>query len=153
LSGSEKKHFIENYRSFVDESLEFIANAGKYGAEYRGIVEENEKRTLLMEGDIFVQPSYMEGMSIVVLEAMFTGLPVVATSVGAAPEMIRNGVNGYLVDPGNIEMLAGAIEKLILAPDQRRSIGKNNAKEARVKYSIERFAAEVYQTVFDASDK
>jgi glycosyltransferase involved in cell wall biosynthesis len=153
LNGPEKRIFIENYRSFVDETLEFIADAEKYGAQYRGIVKENDKRALLMEGDIFVQPSYMEGMSIVVLEAMFTGLPVVATTVGAAPEIIRNGVNGYLVDPGSIEMLVEAIDKLIIAPDQRRNMGRNNAEEARVKYSIQRFAAEVYQTVLDASYK
>lgn len=76
--------------------------------------------------DIFVCPSLMEGAQAVLLEAMMTGLPAVATRVGWASELIRNYENGLLVNTSEPESLARAIESLIVDPQRRRQMGSRS---------------------------
>jgi L-malate glycosyltransferase len=78
--------------------------------------------------DIFVCPSVMEGAQAVVLEAMMTGRPVVATRVGWAPELIRDRDNGLLVNPSDPESLASAIESLVADPSWRIEMGMRAGK-------------------------
>jgi sugar transferase (PEP-CTERM/EpsH1 system associated) len=61
--------------------------------------------------DVFVLPSLAEGMSNTILEAMASGLPVIATDVGGNRELVQNSVTGLLVPPGNVDALALAIER------------------------------------------
>lgn len=68
---------------------------------------------ILHKTDIYVQPSYMEGFGSSVAEAMACGVPVVASAVGGIKELIRNGVDGLLVQPGNSKHLAESITRLI----------------------------------------
>lgn len=75
-----------------------------------------EKVDFFDQADIFVYPSYFEGMPIAVIEAMACGLPVVASNVGGLPDLIKDGVNGILVTPGNPDELASAL--CTLAGDQ-----------------------------------
>jgi glycosyltransferase involved in cell wall biosynthesis len=86
--------------------------------------------------DIFVQPSLSEAFSQVLIEAMGVGLPVVATKVGGADEVIENGVNGILVPPEDTGSIAGEIIRL--ARDQRFREAIGNAGMRSV---CERFAA------------
>jgi len=73
--------------------------------------------------DIYVQPSRSEGFSNAILEAMASGLPVVATSVGGNNEIVENGRTGFLVASEDIENLADRILKLTYEADARRSMG------------------------------
>jgi sugar transferase (PEP-CTERM/EpsH1 system associated) len=74
--------------------------------------------------DVFVLPSLAEGVSNTLLEAMASGLPVIATSVGGTPEIVRENQSGYLVNVGDIEMLAERIVSLINNRDLRQSMGR-----------------------------
>ena len=75
--------------------------------------------------DIFVQSSLWEAMSVVVLEAMASGKPMVITSVGENPYVIEHGKTGMLVPPGDPEALADALQKLLTDPSLRERLGQN----------------------------
>jgi sugar transferase (PEP-CTERM/EpsH1 system associated) len=85
---------------------------------------------LLRAMDIFVLPSLREGMSNTVLEAMASGLPVVATRVGAAVELVRQGTTGALVSPGRPEEMSEAIRTYVM--DDRRRLLHGQAGRQRV---------------------
>lgn len=76
--------------------------------------------------DIFVQPSYTEGYSIVTREAAILGKPIVATNVGGQPEGFTNGVDILLVEP-NIEDISKALIELFMAPQKRKKLSENVA--------------------------
>lgn len=90
---------------------------------------------LLNSADIFVLPSIDEGFPFVVLEAMATGLPVIATIVGGVPEMIQDGEEGILVESRNPEALAEAITKLSKSKDLRMVMGKKARKKIEENFS------------------
>jgi glycosyltransferase involved in cell wall biosynthesis len=85
--------------------------------------------------DLFVFPSYTEGFPLAVLEAMSLGLPVVASNVGAIPEMIEQGKGGFLARPGDIEHFASSIAMLAQNPALREQQSQFNRKKSRENYS------------------
>lgn len=93
-------------------------------------IDSQKRNELLAKANVFVLPSYNEGLPMALLEAMSWGLAAIATPVGGIPEVITHTETGLLVNPGNIEQLASAIESLIDNEDLRLSLG-NNAR-ARV---------------------
>nr|MDQ3324126.1 glycosyltransferase family 4 protein [Acidobacteriota bacterium] len=70
--------------------------------------------------DLFVLSSYNEGLGTVILEAMASGVPVIATDVGGVPEIIEHGENGVLFPVGDVEALAGEISRMINLDDAAR---------------------------------
>lgn len=85
---------------------------------------------------IFVLPSYTEGFPNAVLEAMAMGKPIIASSVGAIPDMLSEDC-GILVRPKNIDEIRNALALLIQNENLRSSLGENARKKARGKYSVE----------------
>jgi glycosyltransferase involved in cell wall biosynthesis len=96
-----------------------------------------DKLDLFLSSSIFVLPSYMENFPYAVLEAMACGLPVIATPVGALPEVVEEGVNGFLIAPGDYRALAERIA--LLARDGRLCAEMAQANRAKV---LERFTPE-----------
>ena len=86
--------------------------------------DRDDVAELMQLMDVFVLPSLAEGISNTVLEAMATGLPVIATNVGGNPELISEGENGRLVKVGDEEGLAEAIGELVDNPELRAKMGK-----------------------------
>lgn len=80
--------------------------------------------------DILVVPSLREGAGLVVAEGMSGGLAVVATTAGGIPEMITHGRTGWLVEPGDAEQLARALQALMCNPDERWGMGEAARQEA-----------------------
>jgi len=74
-----------------------------------GWVAGDTKATLLAHGDVFVLPSYNEGLPVSLLEAMSWGLPVISTTVGGIPQLVRHEVDGFLVEAGDRRGLARAL--------------------------------------------
>ena len=106
--------------------------------ELPGWVGGEHKQVLLERAAAFVLPSHVENMPISVLEAMAAGLPVVATSVGAIPEVVEHGVPGLLVPPRDARALALAIEALLADPERRQRMGEAGHARAARYYSVER---------------
>jgi len=92
---------------------------------------------LLALMDIFVLPSLYEGFGIAILEAMATGKPVVASTVGGIPEFVVSGESGLLVPPGDSIALAAAIRQLLDQPERAKLMGRRGQEHVRQYYSIE----------------
>jgi glycosyltransferase involved in cell wall biosynthesis len=92
-------------------------------AEVRLLGHRTDPEQVMAALDVFVLSSVSEGMSNTILEAMATGLPVVATRVGGANELVQEGVTGHLVPPRDPTALAVAIEHLLQSPDTRAALG------------------------------
>ena len=85
----------------------------------------------------FALPSYAEGMPMALLEAMSWGLPVIATPVGGVPQVIEHGVNGLLVEPGDIEGIAAAIARLMSDPALRERLGTAARQTIAARFSLD----------------
>jgi glycosyltransferase involved in cell wall biosynthesis len=95
----------------------------------------------LADLDVAVLPSRAEGMSNAVLEYMAAGRPIVATAVGANPDLLDHGVTGLLVPPGDDSALAWAIGKLLREPAGARRMGEAARSVAQQRYSREAMVA------------
>lgn len=95
--------------------------------------------SLLDAADGFVLSSAWEGLPNVVMEAMAAAKPVVATCVGGVPELVQEGVNGYIVPPGDSEVLAAAMVKMMALPEaERQAMGRAGRVHIEANYSLER---------------
>jgi len=91
---------------------------------YAGWIVGEAKDSLFRDADIFVLPSYAEGMPMTILEAMSYAIPVISTNVGGIPEIIKDGETGYLAEPGNCAELYNKILSLIKDSKKRKRMGK-----------------------------
>ncbi len=87
--------------------------------QFKGACAQGETVAHMRGADVVVVPSRWEGCPYVVLEAFLAGVPVVAAAVGGVPELIRDGVNGVLVEAGDAEALCDGLLGLLRAPDRR----------------------------------
>ncbi|TAE57208.1 MAG: glycosyltransferase family 1 protein [Nostocales cyanobacterium] len=88
-----------------------------------GWVNSLQRELLLATANIFILPSYNEGLPMAILEAMGWGLPIITTPVGGIPELVVDHQNGLLVQPGNVQELSEAIALLINDEKLRRDLG------------------------------
>ncbi|MDQ6664139.1 MAG: glycosyltransferase [Acidobacteriota bacterium] len=103
---------------------------------------------ILSAVDLFVLASRWEGNPLSVMEAMSAGLPVIATSVGGVPELVRDGISGLLVPPGEPKLLAAAIGRLLDDADARASMGRIAARLAEENFDV-RVMARAYERLYE----
>lgn len=97
------------------------------------------------QANVYVLPSYNEGLPMSILEAMSYGLPVISTTIGGIPDAVENGVNGYLIEPGDARALAEKIGALANDPALRKKMGENSYNTAREKFDITVIIAQLKQ--------
>lgn len=114
---------VARYQELADQM-----NLKKF-VKFLGYVGD-EKKYYLAASDIFVLPSFAECFPLVNLEAMASGIPVIASNVGGVSDAIIDNVNGILIPPGDSEKLADAILKLINNSELRINLGQNGKKMA-----------------------
>jgi len=125
-------------------------------AEVRGLVDEkgiernvrmlgwvsgDDKLAAFTRAHIYVLPSYHEGLPIGVLEAMAAGLPVVTTPVGGIPEVVRDGVNGIIISPGDVRALSAAVLRLLEDAELRKRMSEANVELVRSRHDAPLVAA------------
>jgi len=110
------------------ENLESLTNTLGLSdrVDFVGRISHEEIPDYLYQADIFVLPSLSEGFPLVILEAMACGLPIVATRVGGVPDIIEDGVNGYLVESGDFQEMAKKIIFILENEPLKLLISKNN---------------------------
>jgi len=114
-----------------------------------GFVSHDQVPAVLSHADLLVLPSLYEELGTILLEAMWAGLPIVASWTGGIPDVVTDGVNGLLVPPGDPETLARAIDRAVANPNLARRLGES-ARERAKDYDWDTLAdrvLEVYRSV------
>jgi glycosyltransferase involved in cell wall biosynthesis len=110
--------------SKAEEWAELAATSGvAHRVRFRGYVPDEELLTAYSEADAFCMPGVAELQSLVTLEAMASGLPVVAADAMALPHLVRPGINGWLYTPGDVRELANRLSDLLADAGLRRRMG------------------------------
>lgn len=91
---------------------------------FSGYQPQEKVAELLAQADIFVLPSFAEGVPVVLMEAMASRVPVIASRVAGVPELVEDGVSGFLVPPGRLDNLTDRLGQLLSAPELCRRMGK-----------------------------
>lgn len=116
----------------------------------------NDVPKQLQAMDLFVLPSLSEGMSNTLLEAMSTGIPVIATNVGGNPEVITNRISGMLVKSDDPCQLAATISKLIDNKKLRIQMGQEGRKQIEIKFSLAAMVGNyenLYETLYEGNKR
>jgi glycosyltransferase involved in cell wall biosynthesis len=122
--------------SFVRGHEVYKRYAGLY--RHTAHVPQSELPAVYHDADVFVLPTLIEGMPLVVLEAMACGLPVITTRNGPG-DIVRDGIDGFLVPLRDPEAIAERLAQLQRDPDLRRHMGRN-AREQALRYTWDIFA-------------
>ncbi len=127
------------------EDMEIYAKELGIADAVQFLGSQNNVYPYLQDADIFLLPSHYEGMPMTIIEAMGTGLPIVATRVGGVPDMIAHGESGLLTEV-NMDAVAEACFDLLADEALREKLGRN-AKAASRRFSAE-FMAEEYAKIY-----
>ena len=123
-----------------------------------GAKPQSEVRQRLAAANAFVLPSVidrgggMDNLPTVIMEAMAAGLPVVSTNIGGIPEMVVENKTGFLVQPGDAEAMADAIEKMITDRAFAERLGQSGYARARTLFSIEKNVRELCALIAGRGD-
>ncbi len=115
----------------------YLSHFGSKDVHLTGPVPHRSIESYLNRMDVFVLPSLSEGCPNTLLEAMAAGRPIVATKTGAIPEIICDGENGLLVDPGDSDQIRDAVLYLLDHPEKAEAMGRKAQIDAEA-YSEER---------------
>lgn len=121
--------------------LEQLVPSLGLGDRVRLLGERDDVDVLMAAADALVLPSWEEGLSNVILEAMCAGLPVIASAVGGNVELVEDGRTGLLCDPSRPASIAAAIERLFAHPGLRRELSVRAREEVAREYSMERMVS------------
>ena len=102
----------------------------KNNVQFLGRIPREETVGYYQEANVFILPSFNEGMSNAMLEALATGLPIIATETGGTKELVTEGINGFVVAMGSREDLAERIERLISNPELCEKMSQESRQRA-----------------------
>jgi sugar transferase (PEP-CTERM/EpsH1 system associated) len=110
--------------------------------------ERNDVETVMRGLHAFALPSLAEGISNTILEAMASGLPVVATNVGGNAELVQHGLTGYIVPASNPQAMADRLAALATEPQQAQRMGQAGCQRVKDRFSMQAMV-QTYQRVYD----
>jgi glycosyltransferase involved in cell wall biosynthesis len=132
------------------------AEASQFGnsVEVHPWIDESQRDALLVQSDVFVLPSYGEGVPMAILEAMAQGLPIITTPVGGIPDIVKDGCEGLLVTPGQEAELLHAMRTLLHDEKKRLALGQGARARAKT-FDVARYSAEllsIYRSLLTSAD-
>ncbi len=113
------------------------------GVTLLGFQSQDEVAAALSKAHALVLPSFAEGVPVVLMEAMASGRPVIATQVGGVSELVENGISGFIVPPGDTVALKDAILMLAHDPDVRHTMGAKGREKVRADFDVDQEAARI----------
>lgn len=142
-------HYVVCGRGPLKEELEAFAREKGLADRVRFMGYRDDIPAFYAMADVFVFPSFREGLSVSVMEAMASGLPIVCSRIRGNTDMVEDGVNGYLMEPGDPDSIAGALRRLENR-EKREEISRNNLKKAEI-YSLGVIAEQYRQLYLEAN--
>ncbi len=133
-------------KSALEQKIKAMGLSDK--VEFRPAVSHDKIPSVLESFDIYVMPSISESetFGVAALEASAMAVPVVGSRIGGIPEVIDDGLSGYLVEPDNVDDLTHALEKLVKNPELRQRLGSGGRKLALQRYAWSENIQSVYDT-------
>jgi glycosyltransferase involved in cell wall biosynthesis len=119
---------------------------------FLGNISRDELAACYAHAEVFAMPSTGEGFGLVFLEAMAFAKPVIATACGGTTDLVRNGINGLLVPPGDTQKLTEAIGSLLTDDMFRIDLGRHGAELVRKKFRFEDFTFELDRMLGELRD-
>lgn len=112
---------------------------------YLGFV--NDVRSVVLSADCIVLPSYHEGLSRVLMEALALGRPIITTSIPGCKETVDDGVNGYLVNPRDVDSLVNAFRSFLsLSGEEQKTMGEYGRRKAEREFDVKNVIV-VYRSI------
>ena len=137
--------------------LERLAGELGLDAEFLGAKDRNELRVLYASCDVFAAPSVVaadgdkDGLPVVILEAMASGAPVIASDIAGIGEAVKDGENGILVPPKDVDALREALRTVLADPELRRRYSRRSLELARA-FDYSTIAERYHQVLEQAMD-
>ena len=137
--GSERAH-LEAYAEALGlgDTVDFV-----------GYRTQDEVASLLEHADMLVLPSFAEGLPVVLMEALASRIPVIATSVAGVPELVRDGETGILVPPSDVDGLTAALDRLLNEPDLCQRLGEGGLVAVLDQHDVAREAEKLLSLFWD----
>jgi colanic acid/amylovoran biosynthesis glycosyltransferase len=110
---------------------------------FTGPLGQDELPSVFAAHDVFCLPSFAEGVPVVFMEAMSTGLPVVATRIAGIPELVEDGHTGILVPPGRADVIADALRALAESPDLVADLSTNGRRQVELGFDTDVLARDL----------
>ena len=112
-----------------------------------GYKSQAEVRTYLQQSDVFVLPTFAEGLPIVFMEALAAGVPVVSTQIAGHSDLVEQGKSGYLVSPGDNLSLTQALKTLLNSPELRREFAATGRAKIRNEFNLDHEVGLLFQVI------
>lgn len=128
-----------------------IMNYGYNNVTIAGRVPHSELPGIMGKHDVFIFPSFFEGFGLVILEALACGMPVITTTATAGPDLINNGKEGFVIEPGDEMALEKSLQFFIDNPDQIYSMGKLAVEKAK-KYDWDKYGERWIQIINEVTN-
>lgn len=141
-----------------DGEVENVAvKVKELGIEHRishiGWIDGEQKASILSNTIINVLPSYNEGLPMTILETMAYGIPNISTNIASIPEVLEDGVNGFLMEPGDTDALETKLEKLINDKELRRKFSNESWNLINDRFALEKHMLTVKKYIYELIGK
>jgi glycosyltransferase involved in cell wall biosynthesis len=131
----------------LEAAKKYVNKKSIVNVKFLGHVSGNDKMKVLLESHVLMLPSYTEGLPNVILEGMLYGMPVVARATGGIPEIVKQGINGYVSESFDPEIFAGYLTTLCSDINLYKTISERNHLIAKENYTSEKVRERVLRII------